>query len=60
MKLSADSAQENQVFQYCEYFKPMFTFLECERHQNMSYVDRSDHDRSSRNTILSTCTIDVM
>ena len=35
-------SQGNPVLQFFESFRPKFTFLECERHQNISYMDRSD------------------
>ena len=38
----ASASQGNQVLQFFESLRPKFTFLECERHQNISYMDRSD------------------
>ena len=34
-------AKGNRYYNFFEYFRLKFTFLECERHQNISYIDDS-------------------
>ena len=56
-KLGAGYASASQGNQVLQFFEPKFTFLECERHQNISYMDRSETDLVDKQ--YQACAIDV-